>query len=323
MKIHRNGRECVLLLKETPQCEFYLFYSSTLWPWWRLDRLNRFQPFCFSCVCTEDVAGSPSSSIILTILLLLLTFRQQLFFLRWQLLSFLCDALLPPTVSSVEFIPPLLSQHDQLLETVFSWFKMIFQPPLPPPPPTARHEAQVLDHSHAERDEGNNDGWSLYRRMQILFSLKGLIITFVNRAAVLMSLECCITGRLRVLFQKAPSLNRIQASTHHLSSSYTSAGACVVCSLSAGHSETIQPVWSYSWADTSYLISDHLSHPHADFTHTRKWSIYFWIMPLIFINPKCLFPGKSIQTNYFDHFKQYYDSIMFLFHILLNCILAE
>lgn len=47
---------------------------------------------------------------------------------------------------------------------------MIFQPPIFPP--TARHEAQVLDHSQAVRDEGNNDGWSLYWRMQILFSLK-------------------------------------------------------------------------------------------------------------------------------------------------------
>lgn len=48
--------------------------------------------------------------------------------------------------------------------------QMIFQPPLSPP--TARHEAQVLDHSQAERDEGNSDGCSLYRRMQILFFLK-------------------------------------------------------------------------------------------------------------------------------------------------------
>lgn len=62
-------------------------------------------------------------------------------------------------------------------------------------PPAARHEAQVLDHSFAKRDEGNIDGWSLYRRMQILFFLKDIIITFVNRATVLMSLECCITGR--------------------------------------------------------------------------------------------------------------------------------
>lgn len=114
---------------------------------------------------------------------------------------------------------------------------MIFQPPFSAP--TARHEAQVLDHSQAERDEGYNDGWSLYRRMQILFSLKGLIITFVNRAAVLMSLECCVTGRGRVLFQKALSLNRdcIQASIHYLPSSCTSAGARVVSSLSEGHSK--------------------------------------------------------------------------------------
>lgn len=51
-------------------------------------RLNRFQPFWFSCLWTEDIAGSPSSWIILTILFLLLTFQQQLFFHSWPDLLF-------------------------------------------------------------------------------------------------------------------------------------------------------------------------------------------------------------------------------------------
>lgn len=118
------------IIKENPRCEFYLFYSSTLWPWLRLDRLNRFQPFCFF---TEDLSGSPSPWITPTILFLLLTFRRQLFFKVDQILSFLCDALLPPTVSSVECIPLLPSQHDQLLQTDFPLFKMLFQPTTFPP----------------------------------------------------------------------------------------------------------------------------------------------------------------------------------------------
>lgn len=71
-----------------------------------------------------------------------------------------------------------------------------------------------------------------------------------------MSLECCITGRVRVLFEKALSLNHdcIRASVHDLSSSHTGAGARVVCQQAIRKPETAS---LELWAETSYFIICH------------------------------------------------------------------
>lgn len=159
MRIQRRDRKCFIVKSKVPA---WILPISFLDMVLKARQTESTPALWFSCLCPEEcnrvtfIPASPPAFCVSSSL-----FSSSSFSIVDPLLSVVCDALLPPPVSSVDF------SSDQLVETV-KWLKMIFQSLHPPlPVSTARHEAQVLDHSQAQRDEGDNDGWSLFRGIQI------------------------------------------------------------------------------------------------------------------------------------------------------------